>query len=172
MNRREEFAKTVLQHQAHLRVFVRMLGVAPDAVDDLAQDVFVVAYQRWETLDDPENTAKWLRGIARNLVRNELKKQSRRRRILNTVLTEKLLEVDDTQAGLANEAQWLDVLRSCLEKLPPQSRAMVAARYEQDASAGHLAEEFNTTADAVRQSLLRIRRQLKQCVEGRLTEAS
>lgn len=170
MHRQDEFAQIVLAHQAQLRMFVRMLGVAPHSVDDLAQDVFVIAYQRWDTLDNAENAAKWLRGIARNLVRNELRKQSRRRRILNTALTESLLQVEEPQADAWQEDGWLDALRACLAKLPPQSRELVAARYERDAASGELAEELGTTADAVRQTLLRIRRQLKTCIEGQLGE--
>ncbi|MEX0867367.1 MAG: sigma-70 family RNA polymerase sigma factor [Pirellulales bacterium] len=170
MHRQQEFAQIVLAHQAQLRMFVRMLGVAPHAVDDLAQDVFVVAYQRWDTLDTAENAAKWLRGIARNLVRNELRKQSRRQKILNTALTESLMQVEDPRSDGWQEDGWLDALRACLAKLPPQSRELVAARYERDAASGELAEELGTTADAVRQTLLRIRRQLKTCIEGQLGE--
>ena len=84
------FAALVEEHQASLRAFVRTLGVDTDWVDDLAQDAFVVAYRELETFDEDRDFGKWLRGIARNLVRNELRKAVRRR-IMNEDLTRHLL---------------------------------------------------------------------------------
>mgnify|MGYP001220835957 CR=1 FL=1 len=73
------FAGLVEEHQASLRVFVRSLGVEPDWVDDMAQDAFVVAFREMDSYDPVCDFGKWLRGIARNLVRNELRKAGRRR---------------------------------------------------------------------------------------------
>ena len=70
----ERFTALVEEHQASLRAFVRSLGVRMDWVDDLAQDAFVVAHGELDNFDQERDFGKWLRGIARNLVRNELRK--------------------------------------------------------------------------------------------------
>jgi RNA polymerase sigma factor (sigma-70 family) len=115
---RKEFAKLVLEHQARLRMFIRMLGALPDSVDDLAQDAFVVAYERIDTLEDFDQAGPWLRSIARNLVRNELRKSSRQRRVVNASISEAMLAVSDEPVTAPWSEDWFAALRTCLERLP------------------------------------------------------
>jgi RNA polymerase sigma-70 factor (ECF subfamily) len=46
----------------------RRLGVAPEAIDDVVQDIFVVVYGRLETLERPGSIRSWLYGIVRRTV--------------------------------------------------------------------------------------------------------
>ena len=62
-------------------------------------------------------------------------------------------------------------LRDCVEQLPGKSREMITGRYEDGWTAGFLADQLRMTASAVRQALVRIRRQLRHCVEERLADA-
>ena len=168
---RSNFAKLVSEHQARLRVFIRVLGVKPDAVDDIAQDAFVIAYQRRHLLEDPEDAGPWLRTIARNLVRNELRKSARRSRIVNAQLTEVAL-ADSSQVLTENWSdQWLEALKHCVEQLPDKSRALVDGHYQKNLNSIQLAQDQGKTSTAVRQSLSRLRRALRTCVEKRLDEA-
>jgi len=163
------FAGLVKEHQASLRVFVRSLGVEPDWVDDLAQDSFVVACREMGSYDPERDFGKWLRGIARNLVRNELRKQGRHRRILNEGLSQHLLEFreqEEEQFG----ARDVSALRDCVEQLPNRSRELVRSRYYEGWNATVLADKFEMKAATIRQTLLRIRRQLYQCINQRMKE--
>ena len=108
--RDELFADLVRDHQASLRVFVRSLGVEPGWVDDLAQDTFVVAYRELDSYDPDRDFGKWLRGIARNLVRNELRKQGRHRRILHESLTQHLVALVENEEDQVDASQ-LSALR-------------------------------------------------------------
>ena len=159
----------VEEHQASLRAFVRTLGVDPDWVDDLAQDAFVVAYRELETFDEDRDFGKWLRGIARNLVRNELRKAVRRR-IMNEDLTCHLLLTREPESSLFDGRQ-VSALRDCVEELPSKSRALVHSRYHEGWNAAQMAEKFQIKAATIRQALLRVRRQLYQCIVQRVKEA-
>ena len=163
------FAGLVKEHQASLRVFVRSLGVEPDWVDDLAQDAFVVAYREMDSYDSERDFGKWLRGIARNLVRNELRKQGRHRRILNEGLSQHLLEFSEQEEGQF-EAGHVSALRDCVEQLPNRSRELIHSRYFEGWNASILADKFEMKAATIRQTLLRIRRQLYQCINQRVKE--
>lgn len=169
----EAFARFVRDHQASLRSFLRLLGVQPDAVDDLAQETFLVAYRELDSFDDERDFGKWLRGIARNLVRNETRKVARRSRILHNDLTDHLL----AQSENANEEERYEdhdfkALRDCVEQLPDKCRTMIARRYADEWTSQYLADQFEMTAGAVRLSLMRIRRQLKTCIEKRIASAT
>ena len=163
------FAHLVKVHQASLRVFVRSQGVEPDWVDDLAQDAFVVAYREMDSYDPARDFGKWLRGIARNLVRNELRKQGRHRRILHESLTQHLVNLAENEEDQVDASQ-LSALRDCVEQLPGRSRELIHSRYHEGWDATVLADKFEMKAATVRQTLLRIRRQLYQCINQRVKE--
>ena len=163
------FAGLVEEHQASLRVFVRSLGVEPDWVDDLAQDAFVMAYREMGLYDPERDFGKWLRGIARNLVRNELRKQGRHRRILHEGLSRHLMEFGEKEEPQFDAGQ-VSALRDCVEQLPNKSRELVHSRYFEGWNASILADKFEMKAATIRQTLLRIRRQLYQCINQRVKE--
>jgi RNA polymerase sigma-70 factor (ECF subfamily) len=164
--KRSSFETLVIEHHVRVRAFVRSLGVDPDWVDDLAQEAFLAAYRDWDRFDTARDFGRWVRSIAANLVRNEVRKDARRRRILHTELTELLLsrrrEPVERPEPLA-----ADAVRQCLDELAPTSRQVVLGRYRDGASAPQLAERFETSAANIRQMLVRIRSQLKRCVEAR-----
>ena len=168
--RDELFADLVKEHQVSLRVFVRSLGVESGWVDDLAQDTFVVAYREMGSYDPDRDFGKWLRGIARNLVRNELRKQGRHRRILHESLSQHLLGLAEKEKDREVDVTQLSALRDCVEQLPGRSRELVRSRYYEGWDATILADKFEMKAATVRQTLLRIRRQLYQCVNQRVKE--
>lgn len=166
--RDELFADLVREHQVSLRVFVRSLGVESGWVDDLAQDAFVVAYREMDSYDPDRDFGKWLRGIARNLVRNEMRKQGRHRRILHESLSQHLLDLAENEKDREVDVTQLSALSDCVEQLPGKSRELVRSRYFEGWDATILADKFEMKAATVRQTLLRIRRQLYQCVNQRV----
>jgi RNA polymerase sigma-70 factor (ECF subfamily) len=62
------------------------------------------------------------------------------------------------------------MLRDCVEQLAPKSRQLVSGRYDDGWKAPDLAAHLNMTPAAVRQALVRIRLQLKRCIELLATE--
>ncbi|MEO0446320.1 MAG: sigma-70 family RNA polymerase sigma factor [Verrucomicrobiota bacterium] len=164
--KRAGFARLVREHQAGLRSFLRILGIRADAVDDLAQETFLTAFRELESFDDDRDFGKWLRGIARNLARNEIRKSARRGRITDGELTEHLLaQAEEDSAEELHEEWHYRALRDCLEQLPEKSRQLVSGRYADEWNSTILADQFEMTATAVRLALLRIRRQLRTCIE-------
>src|SRR5678815_2354836 len=72
---REAFSQLVRMHQAVVRAYVSMNIRAPEAADDLAQEVFLRAYRRLDAFQLPESGTMrpWLLGIARNLLLEHLR---------------------------------------------------------------------------------------------------
>ena len=163
------FAVLVKEHQACLRGFVRSLGVDPDWVDDLAQDAFITAYREFNSYDSGRDFGKWLRGITRNLVRNEMRKQGRHRRILHEGLSQYLLALAENEKDQYDDTK-LKALRDCLEYLPEKSRKLVRSRYYEGWDSTVLADKFEMKSATVRQTLLRIRRKLYVCINHRIKQ--
>jgi RNA polymerase sigma-70 factor (ECF subfamily) len=62
----------------------------------------------------------------------------------------------------------LSALRACLSELPATSREMIRRRYFDQLSPGAIAGHLGCQSNSVRQTLLRLRRALLECVEHRL----
>jgi RNA polymerase sigma-70 factor (ECF subfamily) len=64
----------------------------------------------------------------------------------------------------------IEAIRHCLRELDPSNRQLVQGRYAHGLSASQIAEMMKFSAANVRQKLVRIRMQLKRCVQIRLRE--
>jgi RNA polymerase sigma-70 factor (ECF subfamily) len=172
----DTYIEYVREHHAGLRAFIRSLGVAPLWVDDIAQEAFIVAYDRLDEFDETRDFGAWVRGIARNLVINERRKDARRKRIVSDNLTDILVmtssvpEFEKEELGDRGAAK-LKALRECVKTLPEKSMSLVKARYEEDASAPDIAEKLDMKAPAVRKALERVRVSLRKCMEEKLHPA-
>ncbi len=164
------FSELVHEHQAGLRAFIRALGVETDWVDDLAQETFVVAFEKRHQFDTAKNFGKWLRGIARNLVANERRKDARRARILDGPLTDYLVENQNVaeMAEAVESQELIQAMNDCIAQLPERSRALLERRYEANENASALSRIFSLSPEAIRQSLMRIRAGVKHCVETKV----
>jgi RNA polymerase sigma-70 factor (ECF subfamily) len=169
------FMEQVENEQSGLKGFIRMLGVRPESVDDIAQEAFVIAYKKLEMFERGTNFGAWLRTIARNLVRNELRRQGRRRVLANDVAEFLLSRADEKSTHPSIEVeqaeqheQQVSALRKCLQKLPARSRRLVQQRYFEQLSLGVIAADEDTNANNVSQILFRLRSALSDCIQKQL----
>ncbi len=172
----EQFVQLVRDHQAGLRAFIRSLGIDAMWVDDVAQEVLVIAYERLDQYDESLPFRNWVWGIARNCVLNDRRKTARRSRILNENVADILLSTssvpEEEDRGLGDEERKrVQALKECLEQIPQKSRDLVRQRYEKNVKASDLATELNMKAAAVRKSLERIRASIRKCMETRLLQS-
>lgn len=165
------FETLVREHQAGLRAWIRALGAQDAWVDDLAQEVFLVAHRRRADFIDGADAGAWLRGIARNLVLNERRKEARRSRLLQGSLADVLAD-DATEPHPApgDIPTLVAAMNDCVAQLPERSRDLLRRRYAGEENASTLARALDTSAQAVRQTLVRIRALVKSCVEGKVGE--
>lgn len=163
----EDFESLIAEHHTSLRAFIRTLGAHPDWVDDIAQEAFLVAFRRFAEYDQGEDFGAWLRGIARWVLRGELKKKARRHRILSGSFTDYVLRcgTDRTDPRPAVGSDLLAAMEQCVGKLPARHQDLLSARYSRNLSIEDIAENLGATGEAVRQSLMRVRRALRDCIE-------
>ncbi len=134
----------------------------PDAIE-LAQDSFADAYLSREACrgdwTDPEVFGRWLRGVARNKFRYEMR--SRKRREQRVVAVEQsVLEAAAESPQLPNER--LVKLRAAIEDLPAKQRQVVLMHYLEETSVRDVAALLSVSAKTVEGRLYQARRALKR----------
>jgi RNA polymerase sigma-70 factor (ECF subfamily) len=165
------FITQVRQHQSRLRASIRALGVRAEAVDDMAQDTFLLAWEKIAEFAAGGDFGAWVGQIARRLIANERRKDARRSRLLAGEVTDLLLQMSpkgDRVAAKMEKDDEFAVLRDCLEQLPPHGREIIRLRYFENLAPGAIASHLGRPSDVVRQLLMRLRRKLLECVERRL----
>ena len=157
----------VREHQAGVRAFLRSLGVNPAWVDDLAQETFLVAYRKLDECEAGRGAGPWLRGIARHLAANELRKAGRRSRLIARGLADLLIDRAEPAREPTSEES-IEAMRACLRELPEAGRELLVRRYADGELAEAMAARMRIRADALRQKLLRLRQVVKRCIERKM----
>lgn len=164
----QAFSSLVNETQASVRAFVRSIGVASDAVDDIAQEAFLIAFKKFHEFDDSKASFRtWVFGIAKNLFMNDKRKEARRSRLQNQMIGDMLLKLE---APFKDHRQdEIKTLKSCIESMDDDNRDLLKNRYVNNKKSHELAEETGQKPAAVRQKLLRLRAILKKCMGEKLS---
>jgi RNA polymerase sigma-70 factor len=165
------FLEQVQREHARLRAFIRAQGVRSEAVDDLAQEAFLVSFKKLDDFTSGSDFGAWVRQIARRLIANERRKESRRNQLLSDYATDLLLEIDEAESacrlGRLEHEEDLSALRRCLSKMPGAGRDLLQQRYFEELSPGVIAGRLGQSSNQIRQTLLRLRRALLACMTRR-----
>lgn len=166
---RELFVRLLMRHDRAIRAFLRSLLPTATDVDEVMQEVSVVAWRKFGELDDPENFRRWACVIARYEVLMHRRKKARDRFALGEDI-EQLIALEGLEE-LSLREQQLDALEGCLEKLPAERKQLVLRVYAAEHPMRTIAQQIGKTPDALYKLLSRVRRDLLQCVEHTLAEA-
>ena len=128
-----------------VRLAVLLLGDRAQA-EEVAQDAFVAAYQRWSSIEAP---AAYIRQSVTNGCRDAL----RRRRVAET------LHLRRTAPDTLEPHEHVDDL---LAALPPKQRVAVVLRFYEDQSVDQIADLLNTRPGTVKSLLHRAMAQLRE----------
>ncbi|MCA8949307.1 MAG: RNA polymerase sigma factor [Planctomycetes bacterium] len=149
-----------------LRRYLRVLGCAPDRIEDLVQEALLVAMRagfRWRG----EATAMaYLRRTAKNLFLQQIRGERRRREV----------EIaDETWTAWCPDPEpdeYLTALRACVEALPARQRNLLDAAYRDNLGRSGIAARLGLSRAGVKTALRRVRAALRACVERKRGAAS
>jgi len=163
---REAYQAIISRHQRAIFGYLRARLLEPADAEDLCQEVFLRSYVALKKFSGDISARPWLLGFAKNVLREHLRKLSRRQEVM---WTELCLQVDASQA--ADDGPFDDVLEhlpDCLAELGPSARLAIELRYSGQMSHATIAQKLHRSADAVKLMLYRSRRALKRCLETKM----
>jgi RNA polymerase sigma-70 factor (ECF subfamily) len=165
----DDFVRLMTEHQGRLFAYVFSLLGNPDAANDVLQEINIVLWRDGREFLPGSNFKAWAFRIAHFQVMAWRQRQIRDR----LVFEDDMLEVLATGARECDDMfdRRQERLTGCLEKLTPEHRELIRKRYAEGTPLQSIASERGTTANAVMQTLFRIRQRLMLCV-ARYAEGS
>lgn len=131
--------------------------------EDLAQEVFVAAWQKLPQLREPEKLRSWLCGIARNLAHNALRRDRRTPTAgADELLPDTAPAVEADPRDRAIGADEATLMWRALAELPEAYREPMVLFYREHQSSQAVAESLEISEGLVRQRLARGRAMLTE----------
>jgi RNA polymerase sigma-70 factor (ECF subfamily) len=150
---------------------VALLMLADGLVtENVVQQTFINAYERLHDFRRGEDFGHWVKAIARNLVRDELKKSSRERGRMALYRDYLIAKLSTEDQGERRELILVEALTHCRAKLPVIAARAIELRYDRELPFEEVAADIGRSAEATRQIVTRARIALKVCIQRRLRE--
>jgi len=160
----DEFLRLFAAAQPGVYGYIRtLLPTNREDADEVLQETSVVLWEKFEEFEPDTNFVAWACRIAYYKFHHQQSKLplAFSRELNDLVSQESLSRID------AEDSRW-QTLEECLEKLKLKDRELLSLRYRQDGTAKAAAEAIGRSVESVRNSLIRIRLALLQCVRRTL----
>ncbi|MCC7083992.1 MAG: sigma-70 family RNA polymerase sigma factor [Pirellulales bacterium] len=158
----DHFAELFAQYQRRIYSYISTLIINRDDVDDIFQQTCVVLWKKWNQYDPQADFANWGCGIARNEVRNYLRKKHGSSIQFSDQVLDSLSD-EHIEVGREMEARHR-ALSDCLDKLPPPQRELVERCYSDEGSIRSIANRMQIAPTTLYMKLHRLRRALLDCI--------
>lgn len=155
----------VADHQGSVRAYLRYLGCPSALVDDLAQETFLTLLSARFEIRGDRAASRYLRTIARHLFLKSLRRLDRSAPSFDVDAAESLWA---RRHGQADGSRYMDALEICLETISGRAKTVLELRYSTGLGRAATAEKLELTESGVHSILVRVRRKLRECVQGRV----
>jgi RNA polymerase sigma-70 factor, ECF subfamily len=159
------FAQVYTQHHGWVFGYLRARLLDSNDADDLCQEVFMRAFAGRGRFDKTADIRPWLLGISRNVLREHIRKNQRRKEV---AWTELCLELEEM---IGQDGQYEDVLATlplCMSNLGESAGQALRWHYFAGNKIEEIAQRLGRTLGAVKVLMVRARQSLKRCFQERL----
>ena len=156
----------VRKHYGSIYAQIRLRTRHPEDAEDIAQDVFLKAYQNLTALRRPERFDVWLRQIARHECQNRL----RRKRPDIRPLTAAESDHDLSAEARLIQDETLERTMRAIDRLPALERDLLKSRYLDDITYADLQKIHSLSYKALTMRILRAKRKVRKALEKTFAE--
>ncbi len=160
----EAFVGLLAQNQYEIHSFILTLVPHWADADDVMQTASIVLWRKFDQFQPGTDFVAWACRVARLEVQNFRRVKGRDRLLFNDALLQSLGEVR-LSMGDELEAQ-RELLNGCITRLKPDDHELIRRCYgRKTISAKQVAVELGRPVNTVYKALIRIRRNLYECVQ-------
>lgn len=156
--------RLLTSEQGKLRAYSWSLTRDDFIVEEIIQDMAVIAIEKREQIHDSEHFMAWARTTCRNLCLAANRRKNRRSfTFSNSVLD--MLDGNWEKLDDEKSSQLIAKLRKCISQLTQRARRLLEYRYVEGLRPGEVAKRLEAKASSIYVSLLRVHRALAECME-------
>ncbi len=157
---------------------MRLLAKQPDA-EDVTQEVFLRAYERFDQLRDSPTAGGWLRTVARNLSLNHLSRYRSRWSFFSELFGNGRDDADEHEVDFAADenapetpggADRRALVEQALQKLPAAQRVPLVLFHFEELTYEEIATKLGVSLGKVKTDIFRGREQLRRKLRLKLAE--
>jgi RNA polymerase sigma-70 factor, ECF subfamily len=155
------FRELLALHSPRLLAFARrMMSGSSDAVEDLAQEIWVAIFRGLPTLLDVTKFRPWAFRIARDRIYREFRRRRLPLESIQEVDVEQLAEACDPEPAVEPEE-----LQLCLAALSPEHREVLMLRFFEEMDYEEIARVTSSTLGTVRSRIHYAKRALRRAFQ-------
>jgi RNA polymerase sigma-70 factor (ECF subfamily) len=159
-----EFVQLLTASQSALYAFiVSLLGGVNDA-HDVLQEANMKLCRKCSEYDPNQPFLRWAYAFARYEVMACRKRSQRSRLVLDDTLLETF--ADEVEESFDDADRRLKVLETCMERMTPRQRELIAARYGRGEAVQDIASRLSRSENAMAALFYRLRKLLADCVQS------
>lgn len=173
----DEFERLIERYQELLRRYVRRISRANnDELDIILQDVFIKAYENLNDFDQDLAFSSWIYRIAHNESIDYLRRNKRGGSSLDdpayddeSVTLAETIAADDDIASDLDKGYLKTNVRTILDELDPQYRAVLVLRFLEDRSYDEISDILRKPPGTVATLIHRAKKEFRRIAEERKT---
>ncbi len=137
----------------------RFRNLSIESAEDIVQESFAEAAERWTKQGIPENPAGWLFQTCKNKSINLLKKISKTEDLSSAKMVS--VAVEEISEHGFKDAQLQMLMACCHPDLTPKMQVVLALKYVANLKVENIARQFGAELDAIEKMLYRTRQKIK-----------
>lgn len=161
----------VYRYQNRLRSVLSFYCHSVEEIEEYTQEAFVEAYTHLDQFKPDLPFFPWLRSIAVNALRLELRRKETDRRLGMEYLERLQMSRVKSKDAEEQEERQLSALDHCMQSLSETNVRLIRKKYRKKCSYTDLAEITGAKENALRVRLMRIRESLRKCIEKYIKSA-
>ncbi|MGB7344468.1 MAG: sigma-70 family RNA polymerase sigma factor, partial [Pirellulaceae bacterium] len=172
--RREHVLRAAFDCREELIAYAWSLIGNYSAAEDCVQEAMLVVVNKYEQFQDGTSILAWCRSIVRIETLRAKQRYRRERTLAEQVLDDAIdAAFEEFQVSRIREEGNIrrDALGHCIEQLNERGKQVLRARVVDELGYSQIGERLGMTIEAVRKALFRSKRQLRTCVESKVSTA-
>lgn len=164
----QKLAALWVSAQSDVATFIKAFIRNSEDANDVLQQVAMKIVRKFDKYDQTRPFSPWVIAVAKREVFTYLRRQSADRHVFDDDLVHRIADVIEQRIG--DDDLYESALRDCVEKSDPRGQRVLDLHYGKGVKTATIAEDMSMTPGAVRMLLCRVREELRQCIEERLSQ--
>lgn len=163
---RDEILREAFAFQPRLVAYAYSMLKNHASAEDVVQGAYLVIVKKYDQFTPGTSLLAWSRAIVRLQVLSYIKKNKKEVSLEDQLLTDAVDAAFEEFQGSVTAIRH-EHLRECMTKLPEKSKNTIKLRYHEKLSYEDISSYLGMKLEAVRKSLFRVKKKLKECIEIR-----